>query len=162
MQEYEYLLTLSFTLFDQTPNQGWRSLGSSNASLQKLQTMAMVLESYIDRNKQSLSQSEMEILHFHAGQVYALAEDNQEALNHFKQAYTNIHDVDLSQEEKAWILYVRATIAFLEKDLYTLKSCAEELKNNFSMILVSNIKIVQKMLKNHDQSYKYVYFSLGV
>lgn len=162
LTEVEHLLSLSYTSFDQTPGQGWRAFIGDDASPQQFVDIARVIERYIEYHKATLSRYELQILHFHAGQLYAFAEENDVAIFHFKKSYDyslDMHKVFPHEQSYAWLLYVGAKIAFLEHDINALQACAQELQNKYPNTLGGNTEIVLKLLKYHDKPYRQVYRS---
>ena len=153
--EQSPLLSLSFTEFDQTPNSGWRSLVSYSSSPEEYCRAVNLIDSYITHNK-SLTDSELAITAFHAGQLSAFAGDGDKALNYFNKGYTYSL---AAQSGQAWLLYVRATIAFLKKDEQELEQCSDELQKSYKTTLGKNAEIVMKLLNNLDKSYVEIYLS---
>ena len=153
--EQSPLLSLSFAEFDQTPERGWRSLVSHNSSPEEYCRAAHLIDSYITHNK-SLTDSELAITCFHAGQLSACAGDSDKALNYFNKSYTYSLAAKTGQ---AWLLYVRATIAFLKKDEQELEQCSDELQKSYKTTLGKNAEIVLNLRNNLDKSYAEIYLS---
>lgn len=155
MNDHSPLLLLSFREFDQTAGRGWRSLVSYSSSPEEYCSAAHLIDSYITHNK-SLTESELNISCFHAGQLYAFAGDSDKALTYFNKSYTYSLAAKTGQ---AWLLYVRATIAFLKKDEQELAQCSDELQKNYKTTLGANAEIVLNLRNNFDKSYAEIYLS---
>ncbi|HNV68069.1 MAG TPA: penicillin-binding transpeptidase domain-containing protein, partial [Candidatus Ozemobacteraceae bacterium] len=117
----EERLTMSYQAFDQQPN-GWRAVGESGTLDQGCCIeAAKLIEEYLSRHDRNLENWQRRILHFHAGQMQAFAGEVTAALSHFRNSYDPIEE-----DRKAplrWNAYVRATIAFLQRDAATLEAC---------------------------------------
>ena len=68
-----------------------------------------------------------------------------------------MHNVFPHEQSYAWLLYVGATIAFLEHDINALQVCAQELQDKYPNTLAGNTEIVVRFLNNYDKPYKQAY-----
>ena len=112
----ERALSLSFTEFDQTEDDGWRPFYSSKCYA----TAASIIVAYIERHPKTAS--EHHVLPFHAGQMFAMAGDYEKAVQYLKLGY--------SQRESRlvdWNAFVDAHIAFIERDIDTLREMRERI-----------------------------------
>lgn len=139
-------LDLDFNSFDQSPGTGWRQLAENGRFLEA----ADFIDKYIEKHR-DLNESEMTILHFHAGQMYAFANDYETAIERFQKSTYSEEPPELSVR---WNAYVHATIAFLKKDLRRLKECREEIADGPSRQGdKANLDVVDKLIEHVDESY---------
>jgi hypothetical protein len=139
--------TQDYDKFDQTPDDGWRNLAERRSCFLEA---GHLIDAYL-AGRSDLRESQRVNLSFHAGQVYAFAGRDDEAVKRFRSA---IHNPSAPPEFK-WSEYVLATIAFLDHD-------AEELVRNRDAIEdaasytpnQSNLKIVDLLVANFGKSYR--------
>jgi hypothetical protein len=139
--------TQDYDKFDQTRGEGWRALAERQSCFAEA---GYLIDSYLAR-RTDLRESQRVNLSFHAGQVYAFAGRDDEAVKRFRSA---VHNPSASPEFK-WSEYVLATIAFLEHD-------GEGLVKNRDVIAdaasdspnQSNLQIVDLLMANFGKSYK--------
>ncbi|MGH8469551.1 MAG: hypothetical protein ACREX3_03610 [Gammaproteobacteria bacterium] len=94
-------------------------------------------------------------LRFHAGQVYAFADQRDHARARFKTALFAKEPAD---SPIRWNAYVRATIAFLERDRKILTSFREEIaKGRKLQGVVPNLDIVDRLIEYFDEPYSVAY-----
>ena len=118
----EERLTLDYQAFDQDMKGGWRPVGMQGSEIEA----AKLLEEYLTRHAEKLEPCQHRTLRWHAGQMQAFAGETTAALGHFRKSYES-REVD-RQAPLRWNAYVRATIAFLQGDLKTLKACREAMQ----------------------------------
>src|SRR5215510_945608 len=104
----EFSLGLSYQEFDQTPHSGWRALGDEK----RYRQAAELIERYLQRHSE-LDRSQLAILHWHAGQMLAIAGDSEAAMKHMSSARV---DPEPPTSPLRWNDYVDATVAFLRND----------------------------------------------
>jgi len=103
--DIEALLNLPFEKFDQQPGSGWRPLFDRECYAQA----AAVLVAYLKRHP-DLAERHY-ILPFHAGQMFAMAGDYDEAIAYMQRGYSKIPSKTID-----WNAFVAANIAFLRRD----------------------------------------------
>jgi hypothetical protein len=138
---------LNYEKFDQTPGEGWRSLAERRSCFVEA---GQLIDAYL-AGTSGLRDSQRVNLSFHAGQVYAFAGKNEEAVKRFRSAIVN----PSAPPEFKWSEYVLATISFLEQD-------AEGLVKNRDVIAdaasyppnQSNLRVVDLLMANFGRSYK--------
>lgn len=111
--EEEKLLSMDYDSLDQSET-GWRKY----AKLACYDEMGVLIDKYLDKNRNILSDWQVIGVTWHAGQMYAFGNDYEMAEHRF------IHSINPSEPDNTPILwndYVYATIAFLNKDLTELK-----------------------------------------
>jgi hypothetical protein len=141
------LMAMEWEAFDQGPN-GFRSVASGERYCPLL--AAELIEDYL-RQHEELTTKQRYVSEFHAGQLYAGANEVSRALAHFYRGF-NPHE-DPSGEGK-WNAYVRATIAFLEKDRETLEASLRVLENHQQNPMnATNLRLVRGLSKHFDSSY---------
>jgi len=114
--ERDALLGQDFHTFDQSP-EGWRQYARSGCNL----LAGKLIERYLAESGPPANRRHL--LHFHAGQTFAGAGRTERALGHFRQSFKEEND-----EIVDWNSYVRATIAFLERDRDTVEAMREKLR----------------------------------
>jgi hypothetical protein len=89
LAEQSKLLALDFHNFDQTPQHGWRWLGEE---LKCYREAAELIVRYLDTQSE-LSASEIEILSFHAGQMFASSNDYEAAIPYLRKGYQKLENI---------------------------------------------------------------------
>lgn len=137
----------SFDRFDQTPKRGWRLLAEQQ---QCFEEAGELIDSYLS-SRADLNATQRVSLSFHAGQVYAMAGRNDEALARFRRAVVN----PSASPKFKWSEYVLATMAFLEHDgeaivkYHDAIQDAGDLESNRL-----NLRVVERLMANFDKSYR--------
>lgn len=145
------LLSLSYSEFDQKPSNGWRILAEKGNYIEA----GNLIVEYLSNHKE-LDIYQIANLRFHAGQMYAFANDITRAIALFNTAFLAI-EPDTSPIR--WNDYVTSTVAFLRNDKITLIECQEKISNNGREIHgeIPNLAMVEKMINNLDLSYSEMY-----
>ena len=147
VQARKTALTLNYVQFDQTPGKGWRLLAEEESCFAEAGNL---IDLYIT-GRSDLRDSQRVNLSFHAGQVYAFAGKNDEALKRFRSAVVN----PAAGPEFKWSEYVLATIAFLEHDADSLVKYRNIIEDAASYSPnASNLQIVDLLIKNFDRPYR--------
>jgi hypothetical protein len=140
-------LTQNYAQFDQTPGEGWRRLAEQESCFAEAGNL---IDLYLT-GRSDLRDSQKVNLSFHAGQVYAFAGKNDEALKRFRGAIVNL----AAEPEFKWSEYVLATIAFLEHDADSLVKYRNIIEDAASYSPnASNLQIVDLLIKNFDRPYR--------
>ena len=143
-------LELDYNAFDQTLGQGWRKLADEGTHL----GAAKLLDTYFE-HKDGLEDWQRINLRFHAGQLYAFAGENATALSRFK---ASINPSEPEDSHIRWNAYVRATIAFLEKDREQIVKMRDEIAEGPKFQgIVPNLDVVDRLVHNFDQPYSNAY-----
>jgi hypothetical protein len=143
-------LSLDFKTFDQSPGAGWRQLAENGSFLEA----AALIDSYAKKHK-NLNESQTTILYFHAGQMYAFANDYETAIDRFKRS---TYAQESPQLPLRWNAYVQATIAFLNKDLKRLQECREEIAEGPTLQgEKANLDLVDRLIEHFDEPYSKAY-----
>lgn len=143
-------LKLPYQEFDQRPGKGWRKFAEQGKFLQA----AKLIDRY-EKEKKGLEEWQRVNLRFHAGQLYAFADQKDQALARFKKAL-------LSKEPPEapirWNAYVHATMAFLEKDRKKLTELRKEIAKGPKLQgVVPNLDVVDRLLQYFDEPYSVAY-----
>lgn len=139
-------LQLPYAQFDQTEEQGFRPL----AALQCDKEAADLIEAYIAKNNAKQSS-----LRWHIAQMRAMSGDYPNAIR-YANSVLNAQE-DFSKNPLRWNDYVKATIAFLERDRKALQYHRDQVAaakaEHFGNEL--NAKLLDALLKHFDQDYRY-------
>jgi hypothetical protein len=143
-------LDLDYESFDQRPGNGWRKLVDAGKHLEA----AKLIDTYV-AHQSGLEGWQVVNLRFHAGQLYAFLDKERLALARFK---SSINPNEPNNSPIRWNAYVRATIAFLEKDRETLIRMRTEIASGPEWQgTVPNLDVVDRLLANFDDSYAIAY-----
>lgn len=143
-------LELTYEVFDQRPGGGWRKFAEEG----KLLEAARLIDRY-EREKKDLEEWQGVNLRFHAGQLYAFANQNDQALARFKTA---LRTKERAGSPISWNAYVRATIAFLERDRKKLTELREEIaRGPKRQGVVPNLDVVDRLIEHFDKPYSVAY-----
>jgi hypothetical protein len=143
-------LGLSYQAFDQHPGAGWRKIADEGKYLEA----AMLIDRY-EKEKEGLEEWQRVNLRFHAGQLYAFADKKEQALTRFKTALIRKEPADAPIR---WNAYVRATMAFLERDRKTLTALREEIAKGPKLQgAVANLDVVDRLIEYFDAPYSVAY-----
>lgn len=148
----EELLSLPYAKFDQTPGEGWRTLGEG---LGKYIEAAKLIDQYIAKNSTALELRQLRVLKWHAGQMYAFSEDTDMARQRF---FESIDQDEPKDNPILWNDYVQATIAFLDKDLAELKRRRKAISEGpLFNGTIPNLDVVDGLIKCFDKTYREAY-----
>lgn len=144
-------LQMSYRQFDQSLGKGWRVFAGAGAYADA----AFLIEEYRAMHRETLSENELRILNFHAGQMFAFANDYAQARVRFA------HAVDPNVERnmvRLWNDYVEATMAFLDRDLVLLKQKRERMAGRPKFFFVTpNLNVVDAFIKCFEEPYAVAY-----
>lgn len=150
-------LALPFEAFDQDLKGGWRVLADEGRYLEA----ARLIDRYAEVNKAGLTPDELQLLNFHSGQLYAMADSYDIA----KKRFSNSYEVSESGQPdwyklyiETWNAYVTATVAFLSDDLEVLKlQRAKMVRGATHNGEVLNLRIVDNLIRGFGRPYKDAY-----
>ena len=143
-------LQLNYQNFDQRPDRGWRNVADQGKYLEA----AKLIDRY-EEEKEDLEEWQRVNLRFHAGQMYAFADREEQAITRFKKSLLT---KELDDSPIRWNAYVKATIAFLEKDREKLTELRAQIaKGPTFKGVVPNLDVVDRLIKNFDGSYSIAY-----
>ena len=143
-------LELSYEAFDQRPGGGWRKLADEG----KYVAAAQLIDRY-EKEKKGLAEWQRVNLRFHAGQLYAFADRKDDALARLRTALFAKEPAD---SPIRWNAYVRATIAFLERDRKKLTELREEIARGPKVQgAVPNLDVVDRLIEFFNEPYAVAY-----
>ena len=143
-------LDRDYNAFDQRPGTGWRQLAEKGDFL----NAAKLIDAYLEKHE-GLDVSQRVNLNFHAGQMYAFADDYRTALDRLNKSTYAEEPLELPLR---WNAYVQATIAFLNKDLKRLKECREEIAAGPTFHgEKGNLDVVDRLIEHFDEPYSRAY-----
>ena len=143
-------LELDYNAFDQRPGEGWRQVAEKGNFLDA----ARLIDEYAETHK-NLDASQRANLNFHAGQMYAFADDYRTAIDRFNVSTYAEEPPDLPLR---WNAYVRATITFLNKDMKHLEECRKDILEGPTFDgEKANLDVVDRLIKHFDRPYAEAY-----
>lgn len=160
------VLGLPFDAFDQSSDTGWRPLARDGCYL----AAAQLLDDYVEEGAEA--QENLQILRFHAGQMFAFAEDYPHAIERIEQCYwpreliesLAADDPEISRALHGWNVYVDATLSFLRRDKESLQTYRDELAALVSDGIPgtdTNLRVVDRLLARFEASYADAYNASG-
>ena len=141
VEDREALLDLNYKAFDQDIWGGWREVSYRNNN--GCQREAAQLIADYKAQATDLEDWQLRMLHWHEGQLYAFEGESKRAIGLFGESY------EPNPKNKAWNLYVTASIAFLNKDRFTFDNSYDELRD------IPKPAHWEEMVKNTEETYNY-------
>lgn len=135
---------MTYDEFDQQKN-GWRSIAKLGMTKSHGVEAAQIIRYYLKKRK-GLTRWQRSNLWFHAGQNLAKASEYSKAVACFCKSLDSAGD--------DWDCYVRATIAFLKRDLSALQAERDKLALTQRKM---NLVVVDRLIANFDKSYAEAY-----
>lgn len=87
----------------------WRKLAKNK----EYEKAGDLIVSYLKKNKKP---SNTHSLHWHAGQMFAKAQNDRLALRHFRKTYDFLYKWFGGEDGKTWYYYAKGTVAFIKRD----------------------------------------------
>lgn len=137
----EAMLALDFEAFDQDMDGGWRTVAAEG----RFEDAARLIDAYLDRHSAGLTAHQRVVLNFHAGQMYAMADDRERAVERFEAS------IDPDAAMRSWNPYVEATIAFLERDREALLAARAAMAATPDGSM--NMPVVDRLIEHFGMSY---------
>jgi len=133
--------------FDSDTTCCWRKLSHAK----RYHEAAVLITDYIDN---SPNVDNKHALNWHAGQMFALANEAKPAIKYFKKTYTIFYKWFGGEDGRAWYYYAKGTVAFVKRD----KPALQKIINRWSKTLPPdlNSKMLNQMFDNWDKSYEEV------
>jgi len=138
------LLKMSFDDFDQG-DQGWRLYESPVCYV----ATAGLIDRYLEAKK-DLTTREKQVLRFHSGQMYGFSRQHSLARERFLASFRQEPETD----GVPWNDYVRATIAFIDRDLSTLKDHRNRIAASTTQM---NLRVVDDLIQFFNERYMVAY-----
>lgn len=142
-------LKLSFNDFDQDMNGGFRKLANKGCYFEA----ANLIDIYNLHNKSRLEKWQVRASYWHAGQLYASANEYSIAKSRFLKSYK---PNELPNDTFKWNTYVNATIAFIDGDKELLINYKDELLLATDPAMKPNLDMVKGMIKCFGRSYSLI------
>ena len=145
-------LNQDYRSFSKGSNSSWRKVAREEGFAEA----GELIDQYLEKHK-DLGLSQTVNLHFHAGQMYAFANNYEMALDRFKNAK---YDTEPEGISIRWDAYVNATIAFLKKDKIKLLECRNQIANGPKINgKAPNLDVVDSLIKNFNKPYFEAYMA---
>ena len=122
----------------------WRKLSKER----QFESSAQLLVAYLENGKAENKMS----LNWHAGQLYAFAGENKQALYYLGKTYSVLGKWFGGEDGKAWYFFAKGTSAFLKRDKPTLEKIIAHWK--VKLPLDKNYKELTRLLENWDMDYE--------
>src|SRR5690349_15224186 len=131
---------MDYQTFDQT-EAGWRSVAHLGCEIEA----ATLVDAFHEFHRKALEPSQHRVLDFHAGQLYAFAQSNDAAIEHFRKS--------LTRGQSMWNVYVRGTIAFMQGDRAALEAARDELVSGSD----PNMDVLRWLVRCFGRTYREAY-----
>src|SRR3990167_118953 len=144
--EEKSLLSMSYENFDQAEN-GWRQY----AKLKCYHEMGILIDKYLNQNHNKLTDWQIIVVTWHAGQMYAFNHEYEIAKIRFEHSM-NVNEI--ANLPILWNNYVLATIAFLSNDMPKLKLYRDKITNGtIHKSEKQYLDVVDNLIKSFRQPY---------
>ena len=145
----ETILNLDYNSFDQSlPDGGWRKFQQCPLFTREL------LDTYTARHTSTLQKQQWDVLVWHSGQISAMAGDYTDAIGKMEKTYK---PNEKPTDAFLWNPYAKATVAFLKKDMASLKSERKNLNRGLSPFNRINLRHVDAFIRCIDNTYEIAY-----
>lgn len=122
----------------------WRKLSAEKKYTEAANLIVTYLQSGKPDNKHSL--------HWHAGQLFALAQQNPKAIRHMKKTYSLAYIIFGDADAKAWYYYATGSIAFLGNNKPKLDRIIAKWEKKLPE--ERNLEVLRQLSNNWGQSYE--------
>lgn len=122
----------------------WRKLSADKEYL----AAANLIVSYLKTNKTTNKHA----LHWHAGQMFAMAHSDRLAIKYFKRTYSIFYKLFGDTDAKTWYYYARGTVAFIENDKKLLEGIINSWTKKFPAD--NNLKTLILLNENWGKGYE--------
>lgn len=126
----------------------WRKLSAEN----KYSEAGNLVVSYLKSGK---GNTNTHSLKWHAGQLFAMAGNNDVAKKYFKKTYSVLYKWFGGEDGKTWYYYAKGTIAFIDKDKPKLENIIKKWSSEYPKD--KNFDVLKNLLNNWGRSYKDAY-----
>ena len=123
----------------------WRTLSSKGEYI----AAAQLVESYLDAHGKAVNR---QALHWHAGQLFAMAGANSEASNHFHKTYNVLYKWFGGADGHTWYYYAKGTVAFLQRNRPRIERYLRKWRQHYPEDI--NYRALMRLLQNWDKPYK--------
>lgn len=122
----------------------WRKLAKNN----EYEKAGDLIVSYLKNNKKL---SNIHALHWHAGQMFAKAQNDRLAVHYFRKTYNFLYKWFGGEDGKTWYYYAKGTVAFIERDQEKLSKIIKAWDKNLPKD--RNYSSLVRLYKNWDSKY---------
>jgi len=123
----------------------WRKLSAAGQHEQAGQLIA----AYIDH---SPNVENKHSLHWHAGQMFASAQNTKQACRYFKKTYSVFYKWFGGDDGKAWYFYAKGTVAFVQRNRELLERIIQHWQSH-NLEQDRNYRSLVQMLEHWDKPY---------
>ncbi len=122
----------------------WRKLNADKKYLDAANLIVSYLDTSMPNNKHSL--------HWHAGQMFAMAKSDKLAKNYFKKTYSVFYKWFGDTDARTWYYYAKGTVAFIDNDKKSLERIIKHWSNKFPIDI--NYKVLVQLNGNWSRGYE--------
>lgn len=122
----------------------WRKL----ANTKEYEKAGNMIVSYLKKNKK---RTNSQSLQWHAGQMFAKAQNDKQAIFYFKKTYNFLYRLFGGDEGKAWYFYAKGTVAFIKRDKERLQKMIQKWDKNLPKD--RNYDALVQLYENWDKKY---------
>lgn len=132
------------TISDNYKPEDWRTLSENGKYLEAASELLYLVQSDSTRN--------FHADYWHIGQIYADAGQYDKAIFYMDKSVQGMTE----EEDKQYWWYYKGTTAFLKRDKEQLKKYEQLLEKNHTNYYSNNSKVLNRLLKYFDKSYREV------
>lgn len=123
----------------------WRLLSAQK----KYAEAAGLIVQYLNNNSQIKNKHS---LNWHAGQMFAMAGNKNEAIKYFNKTYSFLSKVFSDEDGKQWYYYAKGTVAFIKRDKEQLNRILNKWKAKYAA--TKNYLALRKLYDKWDEDYE--------
>jgi len=142
-QETSHVLDYEQRFFD-SDTCCWRKLADNK----EYEKGANLIVSYLKNNK---THTNKHSLYWHAGQLFAKAQKDQQAIRYFRKTYNFLYRWFGGEDGKTWYFYAKGTVAFIKRDKEKLHKMIEIWNKNLPKD--GNYDTLIQLYENWDKKY---------
>lgn len=90
-------------------------------------------------------------LNWHAGQMFAMADNKDKAIKYFNKTYSFISKVFSDEDGKQWYYYAKGTVAFIKRNKEQLNRILNKWKQKYP--ITKNYLALKKLYDKWDEDY---------
>ncbi len=121
----------------------WRKLSAEKKYREAAYLIVAYLKTHNASNKHAL--------YWHAGQMFAMANENALAKKYFKRTYSVFYKWLGDEDAKTWYYYARGTVAFIDRDKNKLAAIIQHWERHFPKD--KNYQALLQLNENWDKGY---------
>jgi hypothetical protein len=124
----------------------WRKLSAEG----KYREAATLVEAYLKQHPKGLNRMS---LNWHAGQLFAMANENTQALRHFHKTYKGIYKWFGGEDGRTWYYYASGTVAFLQRNKRRLGRYLRRWEKHYGTTDI-NYKALLRLYEHWEKPYR--------